>query len=211
VDFLEKNEFDTAYHEHLSYFGVHALARLVERHGFQVWDVAYFPELHGGTIRVFVSRERDYVTRPSVEAFLERERALGITDPAPYLAFAARVAHNKKALVALLEELGRTGQRIWAYGASAKGNTLMNYFGIPRDMVPVVIDDNPKKWGLYTPGVHQRIVGIEELGRNEVDALLLLAWNFASEIILRCRAAGYQGRFIVPVPEPRIVESERRS
>lgn len=209
VDLLEKNEFDTAYHEHLSYFGVDSLTRLVERHGFQVWDVAYFPDLHGGTIRVFVGRGRDYVMRPSVETFLERERAFGITDPARYTAFADRVVRNKKALVALIEDLNRADKRIWAYGASAKGNTLMNYCGISGEIVPVAIDDNAKKWGLYTAGSHMRIVGIDELARDRVDYLLLLAWNFEAEIRERCKRAGYTGGFIVPVPEPRIIESEK--
>lgn len=206
VDFIEKNEFDTAYHEHLSYFSVHALSLLMERHGLQIWDVEYFEDLHGGTIRVMASRVHDYPVSQKVASFLTRELEFGIKDLARYETFAKRIVQNKQKLVTLLNKLNGAGKTIWAYGASAKGNTLMNYFGISHDLVPVVIDDNPKKWGLYTPGAHMRIVGIHELAKAEVDYLLLLAWNFKSEIMERCRKASYPGGFIVPVPEVQTIE-----
>jgi hypothetical protein len=91
---------------------------------------------------------------------------------------------------------------IWAYGASAKGNTLVNFFEISDSDVPVAIDDNPKKWGYFTPGAHLRIAGIQELAGTRVDYLLLLAWNFQKEIIARCQAVQYAGGFILPVPVP---------
>ncbi len=200
LDLIERSEFDTVYHEHLSYLSVHAIAALVERHRLQVVHVEYFPDLHGGTIRVYVARSQDAAVTPAVEAFLHRERTFGITARGPYEAFAQRVRRSKDALTALLARLHREGKTVWAYGASAKGNTLMNSFGIGRDLVPMAIDDNPRKWGWYTPGSHMRIVGIEELATHPVDALLLLAWNFKREIIERCEQAGYQGGFIIPVP-----------
>jgi dTDP-4-dehydrorhamnose reductase/2-polyprenyl-3-methyl-5-hydroxy-6-metoxy-1,4-benzoquinol methylase len=209
LDFIEKNEFDTAYHEHLSYLGVHTLSRLMESHGMAIFDVEYFENIHGGTIRVFVSRTNDYAVTRTVRFFLEKERKFGIKKSSPYEAFASRVTANKVRLIALLEDLRRNGKRIWAYGASAKGNTLMNYCGISREMVPVVIDDNPKKWGLFTPGAHMRIVGIGELLKAEVDYLLLLSWNFEAEIRRRCQEAGYIGKFIMPVPDARIIENGR--
>ena len=104
----------------------------------------------------------------------------------------------------ILLGLKRDGNVIWGYGASAKGNTLMNYFEITNKLIDSIIDDNPKKWELYTPGSHIKITGIEELS-NKVDFILLLAWNFGSEIINKCRKAGYTGRFIVPVPVPKII------
>ena len=94
---------------------------------------------------------------------------------------------------------------IWAYGASAKGNTLVNFFELTEAVVPVAIDDNPKKWQYYTPGAHMRIASIDELAKSHVDYLLLLAWNFQNEIIARCAAAHYRGGFIVPVPTPTIL------
>jgi SAM-dependent methyltransferase len=207
VDFIEKNEFDTAYHEHLSYIGVHPLLVLMERHGLTVFNVEYFKDIHGGTIRAFVGRAGDYQPDPSVAQYLKREAAFGIKDVVRYEAFGKRVRANKHALVDLIGRLHADGKIVWAYGASAKGNTLMNYFGISNRLVPVVIDDNPKKWGWYAPGSQMRIAGIEELTRSKVDYLLLLAWNFESEIRRRCAAARYGGGFILPVPEARVIES----
>lgn len=201
VDFIEKNEFDTAYHEHLSYLGVHPLRVLMEQYGFEVFRIEYFKDIHGGTIRVFVGRAGDYPAGPSVERYLKQEEAFGIKDVARYEAFGKRVVANKQSLLGLIERLHADGKVVWAYGASAKGNTLMNYFGISRNLIPVVVDDNPKKWGWYTPGSHMRITGIEELSSSKVDFLLLLAWNFEAEIRRRCRAIDYRGAFILPVPE----------
>lgn len=205
VDFIEKNEFDTAYHEHLSYLGIHPLQVLMAKHGLCVFDVQYFKDIHGGTIRVFAGRENDFPITANVDLFLKKETAFGIAQAERYEAFGKRVQENKDNLVRMVRRLHEEGKVIWAYGASAKGNTLMNYFGIQKEAVPVVVDDNPKKWGLYTPGVHMRITGIDELRRSQVDFLLLLAWNFESEIIRRCKVAGYKGGFIRPVPEAKLL------
>jgi C-methyltransferase-like protein/putative zinc binding protein/methyltransferase family protein len=200
IDFIERDEFDTAYHEHLSYFGLHPIRELLRAHDLDVFDVSHFPDIHGGTIRVFASRT---ATRPSssrVTAMLDRERAFGMTESANYVAFGERVRQNMSELAHLLKTLRSEGKRIWAYGASAKGNTLMNFSGMKAETIPMVVDDNPKKWGLYTPGARMRIVGPAELAAGEVDHLLLLAWNFESEIVKRSRAAGYRGSYVRPVP-----------
>lgn len=207
VDFIERNEFDTAYHEHLSYIGVHPLRVLMKQHGFEVFRVEYFKDIHGGTIRVFVGQAGDYPIDPTVGMYLKKEEAFGITNLARYEEFGKRVLQNKQHLVDLIRQLHADGKTIWAYGASAKGNTLMNYFGLSNKLIPVVIDDNPKKWGWYAPGSHMRITGIEELAQSKVDYLLLLAWNFESEIRRRCRAVHYAGGFILPVPKASILET----
>lgn len=208
VDFIERNEFDTTYHEHLSYLGIHPLYMLFEKHSLTLFDVEYFKDIHGGTIRVFVGRPGKYPVSSNLAFYLKKEEAFGIKDIEQYETFGRRVQANKQNLLTLIGRLHAEGKVIWAYGASAKGNTLMNYFGISNDFIPVVIDDNPKKWGWYTPGSHMRITGIEELGRSKVDYLLLLAWNFETEIRRRCRAINYAGRFILPVPEAKLLESE---
>jgi SAM-dependent methyltransferase len=200
VDFIEKNEFDTAYHEHLSYFGLHPLTELMRMHGLVVFDVEHFPDIHGGTIRVFASRVGERTPSARTVAMLERERSFGFTKIDVYLAFGERVRENMSALADLIDQLRSRGRRIWAYGASAKGNTLMNFTGTKADVIPVVVDDNPKKWGLYTPGAHMRIVGPGELAKAEIEHLLLLAWNFEREIVQRSRAAGYRGAYIRPIP-----------
>jgi hypothetical protein len=205
LDFIEKNEFDTAYHEHLSYIGITPLMKLMAKYDMQVFDVEYFEHLHGGTIRVYVSRFHDYVVSNRVGEYLARESSFGITTKSPYDAFAQRVLLNKKQLVDLLEREVAKGKVVWSYGASAKGNTLLNFFGITNKLVPVSIDDNPKKWEYYTPGSRLRITGIDELKSARVDYLLLLAWNFQSEIMRRCKAVNYRGAYLLPVPEPRVV------
>ena len=205
LDFLEKNEFDTAYHEHLSYIGVTPLVRLMQLHNLHLFDVEYFKDLHGGTIRAYVSRVPDYSVSPRVAEYLAREEKFGLTRPAVYDAFARRILHAKEQLIALLQRERAKGKVIWAYGASAKGNTLVNFFGITNNDVPVVIDDNPKKWGYYTPGARMKIVSINELASAKVDYLLLLAWNFQKEIITRCKAVRYAGAYLLPVPEPAIL------
>jgi hypothetical protein len=178
----------------------------MDRHGLSVFEVEYFKDIHGGTIRVFVGRPGDRSVAPGVGLHMKKEEAFGITDFGRYEAFGKRVEANKQALLALIGRLHNRGQVIWAYGAGAKGNTLMNYFGLSRELIPVAIDDNPKKWGFFTPGSHMRITGIEELTCSKVDHLLLLAWNFEPEIRRRCRTVGYTGGFIVPVPEVRVIE-----
>jgi dTDP-4-dehydrorhamnose reductase/SAM-dependent methyltransferase len=205
LDFIEKNEFDTAYHEHLSYIGITPLVKLMGMHEMDVFDVEYFGDLHGGTIRTYVCRSGEYGRTPRVGQYTDREAAFGITTLEPYRAFAERVLLNKRQLRQLIDREVAAGKVIWAYGASAKGNTLVNFFEISERDVPVAIDDNPKKWGYYTPGAHMRITGIQDLAGTRVDYLLLLAWNFQKEIIARCQAAHYTGGFILPVPVPTII------
>ena len=200
LDFIRRNEFDTAYHEHLSYFGLHPLAELMRMHGLVIFDVERFAEIHGGTIRVFACRVGERTPSDRMIAMLDHEREFGITNTDVYLGFGERVRANMAQLSDLIERFRSEGRRIWAYGASAKGNTLMNFSGTTAEAVPVVVDDNPKKWGLYTPGAHMKIVGPNELAHGAVDHLLLLAWNFEREIVQRSRAAGYRGSYIRPVP-----------
>ena len=207
VDFIDRNEFDTAYHEHLSYLAVSPLTRLMEAHGLRVFHVEYFRDLHGGTIRVYVCRDGDHPVTGDVAGYHAREQEFGLFDRSLYTAFAARVQTNKEQLRMLIATLRAEGKTIWAYGASAKGNTLMNFFELTARDVPTVIDDNPKKWGMYTPGSRMHIVGIDQLAHHRVDFLLLLAWNFQAEIIRRSAAAGFAGRFITPVPVPAVLDA----
>lgn len=204
VDFIEKSEFDTAYHEHLSYIGLTPLSRLMQAHGLELYDVEHFPDIHGGTIRSYAARAGERAVTPRLTDALEREQAFGIKDPAVYQEFARRVLENREGLRQMVDRLRAEGQVVWAYGASAKGNTLMNFFQLTSAQVPRAIDDNPKKWGMLTPGARMEIVGIDALKHAKVDCLLLLAWNFEKEIRRRCRDAGYQGQFLVPVPEARL-------
>jgi SAM-dependent methyltransferase len=203
-DLIEQCEFDTIYHEHFCYFSCTAVDALVRRHGLFLNDVEYFPDLHGGTLRWHIGRHDDRQAR-AADA-LESEARGGLTLFEHYAAFGARVEHIQGELRALLEGLRASGASIWAYGAAAKGSTLLNSCGIGTDLIDVVVDRNVHKQGRLMPGVHIPIRDPAALLDEQPDHVLLLAWNFSAEILRQqdeYRRRG--GRFIVPVPTPEVL------
>lgn len=207
VDFLQKNYFDLVYHEHLSYLSIQPLQQLFSRFSMEIFDIQKQP-VHGGSIRVFVkNKEGRHPIRSSVAAYLRKERALALYEPKTWQVFAKKILNNKALLVRLLTALKLKGKTIAAYGAPAKGNTLLNYFGIGKEIIDFVVDDSPWKQGLYTPGTHIPVVSSEVLYQKKPDYLLILAWNFASSIIdnnKKYSDAG--GKFIIPVSRPHVVQ-----
>ena len=205
-EMLARLEYDTIYHEHLCYFSVTALLTIAERAGLRVVQVDRVP-VHGGSIRTWFAPARAVAGHdPAVLALVERERAAGLADPARLRRFAADVATNRERLVGLLRELRASGATVAAYGAPAKGNTLLNYCGIGTDLVAYTVDRSPLKQHRFTPGMHLPILPPEVLLERQPDYVLILAWNFAEEIMAQqeaYRRAG--GRFILPIPEPRVL------
>jgi SAM-dependent methyltransferase len=203
-DLIERREFDTMYHEHFSYFSCHAVERLMARHGLFLNRVEHFPELQGGSLRWTVGpvEQQD----ESVPAYLAEEKAAGLLQHDLYDSFVADVERVRGQLLGLLRTLRAEGRTIAAYGAAAKGSTLLNYCGIGRDLVDFVVDRNSYKQGLFMPGVHLPIRAPEALLEEQADVLLLLAWNYRDEIV--AQQAEYRqrgGRFLVPVPEPELL------
>ena len=203
-DLIEKTEFDTIYHEHLCYFSVTALDALLVRNGLILADIERIP-IHGGSLRLFVTQAGGRRGN-SVEALIVEESRLGIQRPEYYEKFCGRVERLKQELLELLHRLKTDGHKLAAYGASAKGSTLLNYFGIGRELLDYVVDRSTVKVGKYTPGSHLPVVLPQELNRRKPDYILLLTWNFAGEILGQLadyRRAG--GKFILPIPSVQIV------
>jgi novobiocin biosynthesis protein NovU/D-mycarose 3-C-methyltransferase len=207
VDFFEHTEYDTIYHEHLSYISAASIEALVKDSAFMLARVDHYP-IHGGSI-LFHLRHRSSKAKPhaSVAQALEKEKQMRLVEPSTWEAFAQRVQHIRTELPALLRKLKAQGKRIIGYGASAKGNTLLNTCGITTKELDYIIDNTPFKQGKIAPGSWVPVRPPEMLLKDQPDYALLLAWNFAPEIIKR--ETEFQkrgGRFIVPIPEPVVIE-----
>ncbi len=203
-ELIERCAFDTVYHEHFYYHSCTSVSRQMQRHGLHLNHVEEFPDLHGGTLRWHISHRPG--TSEALARHLDEEETLGLHQPDYYAAFAGRVRSVQQDLRAMIESLRSEGHTIAAYGAAAKGATMLNSVGIGRDLIPWVVDRNIHKHGLHMPGTHQLVRPVEALLDDAPDYVLLLAWNFASEIIeQQAEYTARGGRFIVPVPTPEIL------
>jgi SAM-dependent methyltransferase len=203
VDLVDHCEFDTIYHQHLCYFSVTALDRLFARHGLSLNRVDR-TAIHGGSLRLFV--EPRPTARPTVERLLALEQERGFDRLDAYTNFASRVMNVRTALRALLSDLKADGASIGGYGAAAKGTTMLAYCGIGRETLDFVADKNTFKQGKFLGGNHLPIVPASALLERQPDYVLILAWNFAAEIMHeQAEYARRGGRFVVPIPEPKVV------
>jgi SAM-dependent methyltransferase len=200
---IEHCEFDTIYHEHLCYFSVTALDKLFRRNGLYLNEIKHL-SIHGGSLRLYVElRER---VGESVKSQLAHERARGIDQLEYFQDFSNKVETLKQELVALLRRLKSEGASIAAYAAAAKGATLINTAGIGRDLIDFVVDRNVHKQGKYMPGQHLMIRPTEALLEAQPDYVLVLAWNFADEILEQQKTYRERGgKFIIPVPTPHVI------
>jgi len=208
VDLIEKNEFDTIYHEHLSYFLAKPLELILARHGLEIFDLERF-DVHGGSIRLYVQRIQDkfYPVSPVIEALYQKEKNIGMYRQATYNKFARNIRAIPAGLNAVIKKLKSENKRIVGYGASAKGNVLMNMCGLGPEDIDYIVDATPSKQGLYTPGSHIPIVSEEYLEKDNPDYAILFIWNFKDEVLKKQKDKFLKkgGRFIIPVPKVKII------
>jgi len=202
-DLIDNVEFDTIYHEHLCYFSLTALTRLFQSHGLEIVHVERL-SIHGGSLRIHATPLGVEAVRDSVTSLLAEE-ACWVDDEAFYAGFGKRVEELRRELTDLLDRLKSENKRVAVYGASAKGSTLLNCFGIGKDRIEYVVDRSTIKQGHYTPGTHLKIYDPELLAEDRPDYCLLLTWNFADEILQQQQKfRDHGGQFIIPIPEVRV-------
>ncbi len=205
VDLMQKNQFDTIYHEHLSYFSIQPLMYLFKKHKFKLIDIRRDP-IHGGSLRVYIAqRGSNFKEHKRVRELLLQEKLKKLGETATYEEFARRVKTIRRDLVGYLRRLSAEGKKIVGYGASAKGNVLLNYCRIDKGLVRYVVDSIHFKQGKYTPGTHLPIYPEKKLLKDMPDYALLMSWNFASEILQKNRKYRERGgQFIITIPYLRI-------
>ncbi len=197
---IEESQFDTIYHEHYSYLSLLAVERLFSRHGLQVIDVERLPT-HGGSLRVYAAHEGSRPVGERVVALRSVEAAAGLSDPRTYADFARKIVTVKCDLLEFLVRTHREGRKIVAYGAPAKGNTLLNYCGVGRDFLPFTVDLSPQKQGHYLPGTHLPILPPEAIFEARPDFVLILPWNLKEEISGQmAKVRDFGARFVTAIP-----------
>ncbi len=207
LDLVDRLEFDTIYHEHLSYFSLGAWKHMVEKSGFEICGLRRL-QIHGGSIRLTHRRKssKKNLAKKTVEYFLNVEKQKKLDKKETYDMFSEKVLNLKNELTGLINSLKKDGNKIVGYGAAAKGNVLTNFFNIGKDKLDFIVDSTPYKQGLFTPGMDIPVYAENRLQKDVPDYLLILAWNFANEIMEKQEAFRSKGgRFIIPLPEVKII------
>jgi len=207
LNLLQHNQFDTIYHEHFCYHSLSTFQRILAHHGLEVFDVEELKS-HGGSLRVYAQPQGtgNQQMSPRVAALLEREREAGLTTLAPYLAYDERVKKMKRRFLEFLIQAKSAGKSIAAYGAPAKGNTLLNYAGVRNDFIDYTVDLNPHKQNRYLPGTLIPIHGPDMIRQTRPDFLLILPWNLRDEIMGQmAHIREWGGQFLVLIPDVQVL------
>ena len=202
---LDNLEYDTIYHEHLSYLSVKPLRKFCQKHGMDLFDVE-MKKIHGGTLRYFIGRKDKRKISKNVMKFLKLENTKKIYSKKKLDAFSKKVKFHRTELTKLLFNLKKSGKNIVGISAPAKGNTLLNYCKIGPETLDYITEKNPLKIGKYTPGMHIPVFSDKKLSKSKPDYALVLAWNFAEEIIKNNKSyKKNHGKFIIPLPKLKII------
>ena len=205
-DLIQKLEFDTIYHEHLSYFALSPIINLVHQFGLEVFDIKK-QSVHGGTIRVFITKKGNILQKNSVQNFLDEEHQYGLDKILTYEKFAQNVIDLKSDLIESIVKLKKEKKSLIGYGASAKGTVLLNYCNIDHTILDFIVDTTPLKQGKLTPGTHIPILPPNAMeSKGDGDLVLLLIWNYKDAILEKeklFRSKG--GKFLIPIPKPEIL------
>jgi hypothetical protein len=198
---IDQCQFDTIYHEHFSYLSLHFCVRLFDAHGLIIFRVRELPT-HGGSLRLYIARCGVRTVEDSVGVVLEAERQFGLLEDEPYTTFQQRVDILKNDFLRFLLAACAEGKRVAAYGAAAKGNTLLNYCGVKADLIEYVVDRSPHKQGLYLPGSHIPIVHEDRIRETRPDYIVILPWNLADEIRIQLEyVQEWNASFVTAIPE----------
>ncbi|MBD2306528.1 methyltransferase domain-containing protein [Chroococcidiopsis sp. FACHB-1243] len=206
LQLMQQNQFDTIYHEHFSYYSFITVEKMFAAHGLTLFDVEEL-STHGGSLRIY-GKHSDTVepaVSNRVKQLKAKEAAAGLEDIETYLTFGEQVKATKRKLLKFLIEAKSQGKRIAAYGAPAKGNTLLNYCGVGKDFIDYTVDRSPYKQGLFLPGTHIPILHPDKIRETQPDYVLILPWNLKEEIMTQMAyIAEWGGQFVVPIPEVRV-------
>lgn len=203
---IETLQYDTIYHEHLRYYSLTALANMFKRHDLEIFHARPIPT-HGGSIRVYTAKRGTRKVESSVNEILEQEQKAGIADLSALRNFRSRVSESKLQLMAMLKDIKKSGAKIYGIGAPSRASTLINYVGLDDSIVDAVMEvKGSRKIGKYIPGTRIPVLEETPLYENQPEYALLLSWHIAEELSANLRKHGYKGKFIVPLPEPHIID-----
>ena len=205
LQLIENNQFDTIYHEHFSYFSLLSAERIFAKHGLQIFDVEELPT-HGGSLRIYARLASKEPVSDNIFALRKNEADAGLSRLETYAAFGQKAEEIKRSLLEFLATAKHDGKRVAAYGAPAKGNTLLNYCGIGRDFIDFTVDRNPAKQNRFLPGTHLPVYAPEKLTDAKPDYVLILPWNIKDEIMDKMHhIRDWGGRFVVPIPKVEVL------
>ncbi|GAF76795.1 unnamed protein product, partial [marine sediment metagenome] len=205
LNLLTGMQWDSIYHEHLRYYSLRSLIYLFNKFDMQIFDVERLP-VHGGSIRTYACRKGSYPISENVDKLLKIEKEQGLFDKETYFSFGKKVLNHKFEIQEMLRNIKKEDKKIVSIGAPAKGNTLLNYCNITSDILDYAVEKSDLKIGLYTPGMHIKVVDEKILFKEQPDYALLLSWNIADELIPKLKRLGYKGKIIIPLPSPHVVE-----